>query len=96
MKIPLRELVSGLGLASLIIGCIAGIGLFIGFVIAVVGVSRNPAIADDGPSPFDDPNWMQNDPDGTLLMVALAGCGIIGMLLLNIVARVFLREKAPN
>lgn len=81
---------SGFGVASLIIGIIAGIGLIVSIVVAAIGVSRNPAIRNgSGSSPFEDPNWMQNDPDGSLMMVALAGCSIFGMLLLAVLGAIF-------
>lgn len=74
---PMKQ--SGFGLASIILGVIAGVGLAICLAVAAIGVSKNPAIADD-PTLYDDPNWVQNDKDGTMMMVGIAGCGMIGMI----------------
>lgn len=76
---PMKQ--SGFGIASLLIALIATVGLIASVTAAAIGVSRNPSI-NSGELPFNDPNWIQNDPDGTLVMVAIAGCSMLIMLLL--------------
>lgn len=69
---PLKH--SMLGILSLVIGLIAGVGAIVSVVVCAMVVAKHPELAQN-PDAFNDPNWVQNDTDGSMKTLVAGGLG---------------------
>ncbi len=70
---PLKH--SMLGILSLVIGLLAGVGAIVSVVVCAMVIAKHPELAQN-PDAFNDPNWMQNDTDGSMKQLVAGGLGL--------------------